>query len=476
MEVFSTLLGNYTQWPDREFYLGHRDRRNHCHIIGQTGTGKSTLLHAMAIQDIHQGKGLALIDPHRTLAHKVAASVPKERFDDVVYADFSDLERPFGINPLDDAEHLTANERSKRADDVVSGVKGAFPNSFGPELERVLKASLLALMDAPEVRPTLLTVLRVIQDEAFRDALAPRVQNNAAWMYFNQELANYRNKEFAAKATSTTNKLFQIASSPALQNIFGQYRPSINFAQAIAEKKILLFDIPITVIGDEFSNLLCSQISSQLIKASFEHAEKQPTRNLTDGTWEYDVDNFFFYIDEFQRTGSTVFEMGLSEARKRGLCLTLAHQFIDQIGERTLDAIIGNVGNSISFRVGGKDAALLARYDDQFRADIYSSLGSGQAVIRSLKEGKPHKTVEISTTPLPHYSNRRATVIRNRCRYRYGRTRRKVEEAITRELGITAARQKWAEHKANNKRKIMKKQRKRITQLVRNRINKNIAN
>ncbi len=432
-----TYFGSYKGYfqSEHDLWVSHGDRCSHCYTIGQTGTGKSTFLHSLAVQDIHHGKAVVVIDPHGTLAQKVAASVPKDRIKDVIYVDAGDTARPIGINPLFGSDRLSGDERAKRAGYTVWALKGVYGDSWGPELERVLMASVLALMDAPGVRPTLLSVLQLIEDEGFREIVAEKIENRAAWLYFNDTLTRYRKGEFEQKSSSTSNKIFQIAANPVIANMLGQYRPSFSFKDALLEKKILIFNLNQTALGPVHCDLACALIASEAIIGAIDRT-KNTEKTGNDGSIEYDVDPCYMHIDEFHRSYSMVFSSVLSEARKYKLGLTLAHQFMDQVDKRILDAVLGNCGTSVMFRVSGKDAALLAEHTTDRKPEMFNDLQRGQAIIQSLKDGNPFDYGYSNIQPFGYYSDRRSELVRNVSRHQYGRVREKVEAAITRELSI----------------------------------------
>lgn len=444
---FDVCFGEYNIWSAQNVGLFREDRRRHCYVIGQTGTGKSTLLHSMIVQDIHKGEGVVVIDPHGSLADDVLASIPKERIGDVVFIDPSETSRPVGINPLFGATTLSQEERERKATRIHSAIKGVYQDSWGAELERVLMASLLALMDAPEMRPTLLSVLQLIDDTEYRNKVKPYIKNPAAFLYFHKTLESYRKSELAQKTASTSNKMFQIVASSQLANVFGQYRPSIDFRKCMDERKILIVRIPQGKLGEIYCNLFGAMVVSEIYQSAIERGQSIAPNTDPNSVEEYDIADCYLYIDEFHKIRSGALDATFAEARKYRLNLTIAHQYLRQISQNTLDAVLGNAGTTICFRAGAKDAEILAEQSGEYSAQTYTNLSNGQVVASCLQNGMPLSPVIANTFQFPGYSKRRAELIKNVSSYKYGRTRKKVEKAINRELGITQFQETIAKEK-----------------------------
>lgn len=434
---YDVCLGEYNIWSAQQIGLFREDRRRHCYVIGQTGTGKSTLLHSMIVQDIHKGEGVVVVDPHGSLADDVLASIPKERIGDVVFIDPSETDRPVGINPLFGSSSLSQEERERKATRIHSAIKGVYEDSWGAELERVLMASLLALMDAPTLRPTLLSVLQLIDDNEYRNKVKPYIKNPASYLYFHKTLEGYRKSELAQKTSSTSNKIFQIIASSQLSNVFGQYRSSIDFRKCMDERKILIVRIPQGKLGEIYCNLFGAMVVSEIYQSAIERGQSTAPNDDPNSVEEYDIADCYLYIDEFHKIRSGALDATFAEARKYRLNLTIAHQYLRQISQNTLDAVLGNAGTTICFRAGAKDAEILAEQSGEYSSQTYTNLSNGQVVASCLQNGEPMSPVIAKTLLLPSYSKRRAELIKNVSSYKYGRTREKVERSINRELGIT---------------------------------------
>jgi energy-coupling factor transporter ATP-binding protein EcfA2 len=467
MEGYDVVLGEYENW-NRWLKTGllRADRRRHCYVLGQTGTGKSTLLHSMIVQDIHRGEGVVVIDPHGSLADAVLASIPKERVGDVIFVDPSETSRPVGINPLYGAASLSQEERERKATRIHSAIKGVYEESWGAELERVLMASLLALMDAPTLRPTLLSALQIIDDKGYREKVKKHIKNPAAYLYFHKTLASYRKTELAQKTSSTSNKLFQIVASTHLVNIFGQYRPSFDFRQIMDEQKILIVRIPQSKIGEIYCSLFGAMIVSELYQSAIERGQTTAPGDDPNQVEEYEISDCYLYIDEFHKIRSASLDATFSEARKYRLNLTIAHQYLDQLNRNTLNAVLGNAGTTIAFRPSPEDAEILAGHSKDFKDHVYTSLHNGEVIATRLEGGEPRPGVRAKTYMLPRYSNRRIELIKNVSAYKHGRTREKVEKAINRELGITQYQEAVEAEKKRYAR--INKQKKSIQEMVKN--------
>lgn len=460
MENFDVVLGEVETWGGRKIGLFREDRRRHCYMNGQTGCGKSTLMHSMIVQDIHNGEGVVVMDPHGPLADQVLASIPKHRIKDVIVVDPSDTSRPVGINPLYGSAKLSPEERERKAARIHSALKGVYGDTWGAELDRVLMASLLALMDAPDLHPTLLSVLQLIDDKNYRKKVKPYIRNRATWLYFNNTLENYRSSELAQKTSSTSNKFFQLVASTQLANVFGQYVPSFDFREIMDTRKILIIRIPQSKLGEIYCSLFGAIMASELFQSAIERGVAQePDLNERDVT-EYEIADCYFYIDEFHKIRSTAIDGIFAEARKYRLNLIIAHQYLKQMDGNTEAAVFGNAGTSICFRTSPKDAETISDYLGELNAQAFTNLANGEVVAQCLINGEPHSPVLTKTYMFSKYSNRRAELIRNVSSYKYGRTREKVEQRIDRELGI---RQPAKKTKKDKKPEKISKQERNVT-------------
>ena len=336
------LLGQTTFREElKAFGIKKSDRRHHLYIVGKTGTGKSTLIKNMVIQDMRLGHGVALVDPHGDLVEDLLNFIPKERTNQVVYFNPADTSYPVAINILeakgDDEKHLVASS-------LVSVFKHLWKDFWGPRLEHILYNCVLALMDTPG--QTLLGVYRMLVDEAYRKSIVVNIKDPIVKMFWVEDYENYDLRFQKEIISPVQNKVGQLLSSPQMRNIVGQPKSSVDFGFVMDQKRILLANLSKGKIGEDKSNLLGSAIVTKMYLAALER------QNLPEEIRK----DFYLYIDEFQNFSTDIFPSILSEARKYRLNLNLAHQYLYQLPESIKHAVFGNVGTVISFRVGSYDA------------------------------------------------------------------------------------------------------------------------
>lgn len=336
---------NYRDIKDR-FGIKEKNRRGHMYIIGKTGTGKTTLIENMVISDIKDGNGLALIDPHGDLAEEVLHYVPQERIHDVIYFNPGDLEHPIAFNPL---EKVPPDQRYLVASGLISTFKKIWSEFWGPRLEHILRHSILTLLEYPG--STLLDIPRLLTDKEFRMSVLNHVRNPQVREFWINEFEKY-SQWFKTEAISPIlNKIGQFLTSVPLRNIVGQRENTFDLRKVMDEGKILIVNLAKGKIGEDNCALLGSMLVTKIQLAAMSRT------NIP----ENERRSFYLYVDELHNFITLAFADILSEARKYGLNLTLAHQYIDQLEEKIRSAIFGNVGTLISFRVGANDAKYLAR-------------------------------------------------------------------------------------------------------------------
>lgn len=407
------------------FGIKPKDRRHHLYIVGQTGTGKSTLIKNMVIQDMRRGAGVALVDPHGDLVEDLLNFVPRERTNEVVYLNPADTENPVAINILEvkrnDEKHLVASS-------LISVFKHLWKDFWGPRLEHILYNAVLALMDTPG--NTLLGVYRLLVDDEFRKRIVANVKDPIVKMFWVEDYENYDPRFRKEIISPVQNKVGQLLSSPQIRNIVGQAKSSVDFGFVMNQKRILLVNLSKGKIGEDKSNLLGSAIITKLYLAALER------QNIEEEARQ----DFYLYIDEFQNFSTDIFPSILSEARKYRLNLTLAHQYLYQLPEAIKHAVFGNVGTAVAFRVGSFDAQVLAQeMAPAFTAEDLEHLDNHHIYTRLLIDGKKSSAFSaITLPPLPKIGNEadRDTVLRI-SRQRYGTPRDIVEEKL----------QNWFENK-----------------------------
>ncbi|HWO94384.1 MAG TPA: DUF87 domain-containing protein [Dehalococcoidia bacterium] len=404
---------------DAPVTLSLDDRRRHLHIIGKTGTGKSTLLYALMLQDLAAGRGFALLDPHGDLAQSVIDSVPPARTNDVLYLNPADLGHPVGFNLL---ENVRPDARALVTAHVVAAFKHVWPDSWGPRLEQILRNSIALLLDTPG--STLLGISRLLVDDAYRALLLKSCQNPMVRLFWTQQLAEWGDS-FAAEAISPVqNKVDALLSPPVLRNIIGQPKSTLDLAAIMNGRRVLIANLSKAALGEGPAHLLGAFLATAFAQQA-EARAAIPERDRVD---------FYLYADEFQNFATDSFATILSEARKWRLSLTLAHQFLDQLSPGLRGAVLGNVGSLIAFRSGAKDARTIAEEIGIENPEAVSSLPNFVAWGMLMRDGNPAGTQRIDMLEPHPLAYGRAGAIIARARARHARNRADVEERIARFL------------------------------------------
>lgn len=404
----------------RRFGIKADDRRRHMYLIGKTGMGKSTILENMIIEDIRAGKGVAIVDPHGDLAEKVIQFIPSHRINDVVYFNPSDMEFPIAFNVV---EHVEPHLRHL----VASGLLGVFQklwaDSWGPRLEYILRNAILAVLDYPG--STLLAVTRMLSDKAFRKKVVEKIQDPVVKSFWVNEFAGYADK-FASEAVSPIqNKVGQFLSSSLIRNIVGQVKSSIDVRQIMDEGKILIMNLSKGRIGEDNSALLGSMMITKIQLAAMSRVDIP----------EHERRDFYLYVDEFQNFATDSFANILSEARKYRLNLIMAHQYVEQLGEKVKPAVFGNVGTLIVFRVGAADAEeLVKEFTPTFTEEDIVNLPKYEFYLKLMIDGVASDPFSARGLPPLTEDEKTGNVekVINVSRERYARGRREVEEKIMR--------------------------------------------
>lgn len=399
------------------------DRRRHLYIIGQTGTGKSVFQQEMIRQDIESGKGVSVVDPHGDLIEAVLALVPKERLDDVILCDPSDLERPLGLNMLEyDASH------PEQKTFIVNELINIFDKLYdlhltgGPIFEQYTRNALLLLMDDPEERATLMEVPKVLADSEFRGRLLSKCKNIVVKDFWEKEAEKAGGEAALQNLTPyITSKFNTFVANDYMRPMIGQAKTTINFREIIDSGKILLVNLTKGRLGDINSSLLGLIIVGKLVMAAFSRVD-MPQEERKD---------FYLYIDEFHNFATDSIYTILSEARKYRLCLTIAHQFIGQLQEKIRDAVFGNVGSLCVFRVGADDAKYLTtQFDPVFSETDLVNIDNFNVYLKLLVRGQTTKPFNIRTFPPSKGDAGVVKVCRELSRLKFGRPREDVEEEI----------------------------------------------
>lgn len=402
------------------FGIRAADRGKHIYVIGKTGMGKSTMLENMAIQDIQNGEGIVYIDPHGSTAEKLLDFVPRERIKDVVYFAPFDTDHPLGFNVMEDVgydkRHL-----------VVSGLMGAFRriwvDAWSARMEYILQNTLLALLEYPG--STLLDVNRMLTNKAFRAAVVEKITDPLVKTFWSEEFASYTDSYTREATPAIQNKVGQFTANPLIRNIVGQSTSTFNLRQAMDEKKIFIVNLSKGRMGESNAALLGSILTVKVYLAAMSRADEPAVRMAR-------LPRCYFYVDEFQSMMNEAFADILSESRKYKLALTLANQYIEQMEENVRNAVFGNVGTLITFRVGPFDAEVLKTvFEPTFTPEDLVGLGIGQIYLTLMIDGVGSPPFSAETIPPiepPHISYREDVI--QWSRQTYGRPRTEVEAAV----------------------------------------------
>jgi DNA helicase HerA-like ATPase len=359
------------------FGIRRADRRAHMYTLGRTGTGKSTLLETMIRQDIERGEGCALFDPHGDLVERIVAQVPEKRWNDLIYLDVPDLRRPFGFNPL---ERVLPQKRSLAASGLLEVFKRIWSESWGPRLEHIFRNAIFALLEQPEA--TLLDVPRLLDEPDFRKRVALRVTNEQVRHFWLHEYEKYPARFRAEAIAPLQNKLGAFLSDPLLQRILSTPKSSFDLRRVMDEGKILLVNLAKGKIGEGPAALLGSLLVSGIGFAGLSRSELPPEERR----------DFYLYVDEFQTFATMAFATMLSELRKYRVDLILANQYLSQLDPQVRDAVLGNVGTLVAFRVGPMDSEILAReFEPEFSAQDLMNLSNYQIDLKMMVDGKVSK-------------------------------------------------------------------------------------
>jgi DNA helicase HerA-like ATPase len=355
----------------RRFGIRRRDRRVHMYLIGRTGMGKSTLLETLIVSDLRAGNGLALLDPHGDLAAKVRSQVPKERARELI--DFDPAEWPIGYNPL------RAPDPARRylvASGLISAFRKVWSESWGPRMEHILRHALLTLAEFPG--STLLDLPRLLTDQPFRRSVIDRVTDAQVQGFWKTEFDRYSPFFRSEAVAPILNKIGAFLASPVARAVLGAREASLDLRQVIDEGKILIANLSKGKLGEDASSLL-----GALLVAGFEQAALSRADLL-----ESDRHDFYLYMDEVQNFATLSLAGMLQETRKYRLGLVMANQYLEQLDERVQRAILGNAGTLIAFRVGVRDAKVLAdEFFPEFSVEDLVSLPKYHIYLRLMIDG-----------------------------------------------------------------------------------------
>lgn len=404
------------------FGILRADRGRHMYILGQTGTGKSGLLELLTLSDIYYNQGFAIIDPHGDYATSVIKHIPKHRIKDVIYFNPSDEKFPIGFNPL---EVVDSTSKGQVSSELVGVLKRMF-ESWGPRLEYILRYTILALLDYPGA--TLLDITRMLTEKEFRNDVISHIDDIVVKNFWTKEFASWNDK-FANEAVAPVlNKVGAFTANPLVRNIIGQQKSTFNIRKAMDDGKIFIVNLSKGLVGEDNAAILGSLLVTKIQLAAMSRSD---IANVEDRR------PFYLYVDEFQNFATDSFAVILSEARKYGLNLTVANQYISQMEEEVRNAVFGNVGSMITFRVSPDDSPFLIKYyEPQFEDGDLSNFHNRNFVASMSVNGE--KTVAFSATTLniPEVAEDNSNDIIEFSRQRYSSPVELVEKHIS-EISLT---------------------------------------
>jgi len=404
-----------------KFGIKAEDRTKHLYVIGKTGMGKSTLLENMAVQDIKNGEGMAFMDPHGATAEKILEYIPEERMKDVLYFAPFDMENPISFNVMED---VGPDKRHLVVSGLMSTFKKIWVDAWSARMEYILSNTLLALLEYPGA--TLLGVNRMLSDAAYRKLVVDNVKDPSVKSFWVDEFAKYNERYMQEAGDAIKNKIGQFTANPLIRNIIGQPTSSFDMRSFMDDRKILIVNLSKGLIGETNANLLGSMLITKIYLSAMSRADMSASQLKA-------MPNFYFYVDEFQSFANEAFANILSEARKYKLNLTIAHQYIEQMEEEVRNAVFGNVGTTIAFRVGPFDAEVLETiFAPEFEATDIVNLGFAQIYLTLMIDGigsRPFSAVTLP--PIEQSKVSYKDIVLAESRKRYARPRGDIEGDIT---------------------------------------------
>lgn len=420
-----TLLGvNKHRGDERKIYIMPEDRMRHFYVIGQTGTGKTTMLKNMIMQDINAGHGVCFIDPHGSDVMDILANIPANRYEDVIYFDPAAIDRPMALNMLEyDVSHpeqktFVVNEMFN----IFKKLYGAVPESMGPMFEQYFRNATMLVIEDPESGCTLLDVSRVMSNKAFRDLKISRCKNPIVVQFW-KEIAEKAGGEasLANVVPYITSKFDVFLANEIMRPIVAQEKSAFNMREVMDSKKILLVNLSKGRLGDINSHLIGLILVGKILMAALSRVD----------SFGKGMSDFYLYLDEFQNITTDSIATILSEARKYRLSLNIAHQFIAQLDDSIKNAVFGNVGSMAVYRVGTEDAEFLVKQlAPVFTESDIVNINNFNAYVRMLSGGKPVRPFSIETMPPSKGRPEQVEKLKELSFLKFGRPRGEVEAEI----------------------------------------------
>lgn len=407
------------------FGMPRIDRSRHLYIIGQTGTGKSALLELLTISDVYSQYGFAVIDPHGDYALNILKRIPPERAGDVVYFNPADTDFPMGFNPL---EVYDPKLKTHTSSELIGVIKRIFEHSWGPRLEYILRYCLLALLDYPQA--TMLDITRILTEKNFRNDVLKYVNDPVVRNFWTIEFASWNERFMTEAIAPILNKVGAFTANPLVRNIIGQPKSSFNIRQIMDERKILIVNLSRGLVGEDNAALLGALLVTKVQMAAMSRADLAGEQRTP----------FYLYVDEFQNFATDSFATILSEARKYGLNLTVANQYIAQMLPEVKDAIFGNVGSIISFRTSADDAHTTLKYfEPKFTDHDLVHMHNRHFAISMAIEGEKVQAFSAISLNLPPFQADYSEHIIQNSRALFAQPRSYIEGYINERYGLTAS-------------------------------------
>ncbi|HBK33727.1 TPA: hypothetical protein DEP34_01440 [Candidatus Uhrbacteria bacterium] len=429
-----------------KFGIRTDDRRRHMYVIGKTGMGKTVLLENMILSDIYAGHGCCYVDPHGDTAEKLIDFIPSHRINDVIYFNPSDIDYPVGFNILE-----AVDERHKHL--VASGMMGVFKkiweNMWSSRMEYILNNSILALLDNPG--STLLGINRLLSDADYRKRIVGNVKDPIVKQFWLKEFASYNEKYAQEAVAPIQNKIGQFLSSAVIRNIVAQVKSTIDIRAMMDEGKIFIINLSKGRIGEDSMRLMGGMLITKMQLAAMERVDMP----------EADRKDFYMYVDEFQNFAVESFASILSEARKYHLCLIMAHQYIAQLTDVVREAVFGNMGTIITFRVGSPDAQYMeTEFGPRFMPEDLINIPKYNIYLKLLIDGVTSQPFSAATLPpIAERTHSEEKVVRV-SRERYSKPRAEIEDKILKWSGMGDVDIDEALQEAEEKKKSVKESRK----------------
>jgi ribosomal protein L37AE/L43A len=407
------------------FGIKREDRRRHVYILGKTGSGKTTLIENMIFYDINTNQGIGYLDPHGDSILRVLKFIPRQRLEDVIYFDPSDIEYPIGFNPL---ENVSFEQRHIVASSILSVFKKIWVDAWSARMEYILMNTLLALLEFPGT--TLLDINRMLGDDQFRKTIVDNLRDPVVKAFWEKEFARYHTSFRVEAIAPIQNKVGQFIASPLIRNIIGQEKSTFDLREMMDQGKIFLANLSKGKLGEENSMLLGGLLITKFQLAAMSRVDIP----------EDERRDFYLYIDEFQNFATESFVNILSEARKYKLNLILSHQYLDQVPESILKAVFGNVGNLLIFKCGSLDAERFEKEFVDIKAYEFINLPKFHIYAKIIVDGTPTPPFLATTFPpkeIPEISYEEEII--RLSRIKYAKNRKLVENKIFKKYKETTA-------------------------------------